>query len=208
MNKPNNNPNYIFTSFLSISHLFISQESSEVTILGCYGNLLDGEIESVSIETDFATLNDLLTQAGAEAEEAIDEIAKMLSNPSDGNSVVDLSDSGGITFEDHIFVLLVIYEEDEKGKLIEEEEHSYRLNAYISRQNILPHFIDNSIPEQNAERSVYFNKILAMQYHIYNVYRKKEGENVALIYSNLTDAFYFNLAKTQYDLQKSGQKNN
>ena len=47
-----------------------------------------------------------------------------------------------------------------------------------------------------------------MQYHFYLTYRKKQGETVALVHANLTDPFYFNMAKTQYELQKSGQQNN
>jgi hypothetical protein len=208
MNEPHTNPNYIFTSFLSISHLFISHDSSDVTFLGCYGNLLTGEIENISVETDFTTLNDLLTEAGPEAEEATEQIAKLLSKPTEENGIVDLCDSGGLTFSDHIFALLAIYNEDEEGRIIQTEEHSYRLNAYIKRQNIIPDFIENMIPENIAERSVYFNALLTMQYYIYLGYRKKKGENIALIYSNLTDPFYFNLAKTQYDLHKAGHTNN
>lgn len=208
MNEPHKNPNYIFTSFLSISHLFISHNSSAVTILGCYGNLLSGEIENISIETDFATLNDLLNEIGAEADEAIEQVAKLLSKPTDENGVIDLTDSGGLSFSDHIFALLVIHEEDEEGKIIETEENSYHLNAYMKRQNILPDFIENMIPENVSERSNYFNTLIAMQYHIYLASRKKQEENIALINANLTDPFYFNLAKTQYELQKSNQTKN
>lgn len=133
---------------------------------------MNGKIESISIETDFTTLNELLAEKGNEAEEAIEKIAVLLSDPSEGNSVVGLSDSGGLTFEDHIFALLVIYDEDEEGKLIESEEHSYRLNAYIDRQNILTEFISIAIPETHAGRSAYYNSILAMQFQFYLSCRK------------------------------------
>lgn len=208
MNEPHKNPNYIFTSFLSVSHLFISHDSCDVTLLGCYGNLVTGEIESISFETDFATLNDLLAEIGEEGEEAIEQIANLLSHPADNSCIIDLTDAGGIIFSDHIFSFLVIFNEDEEGKIVESEDDTYRLNAYIRRQNILPDFTENLVPENAALRSAYLNSLLTMQYHIYIAYRKKEGESRALIYANLRDPFHFSLAQTQYDLQKSGQKNN
>jgi hypothetical protein len=197
-------PNYIFTTFLSISHVFISNGSSDVTLLGCYGNLLTGDLETISVDTDFATLNDLLGVAGPGAEEATDEIARLLSNPSEETNVVDLSASGGLAFNDHIFAFLVIYEEDDDGQLIETgDDHGYHLNTYISRSNILNDFDNISVPETGAERLIYLNSLFAMQYQLYLACRKEHGENKALLFANLNDPLHFSLAKTQYELGKS-----
>jgi hypothetical protein len=197
-------PNYIFTTFLSISHVFISNGSSDVTLLGCYGNLLTGDLETISVDTDFATLNDLLGVAGPGAEEATDEIARLLSNPSEETNVVDLSASGGLAFNDHIFGFLVIYEEDDDGQLIETgDDHGYQLNTYIPRGNILNDFDNISVPETGAERLTYLNSLFAMQYQVYLACRKEHGENKALLFANLNDPLHFSFAKTQYELGKS-----
>jgi hypothetical protein len=198
------NPNYIFTTFLSISHVFISNGSSDVTLLGCYGNLLTGDLETISVDTDFATLNDLLGVAGPGAEEATDEIARLLSNTSEETNVADLSASGGLVFTDHIFAFLVVYEEDEDGQLIESsDDHGYHLNTYIPRGDILNDFDSISIPETGAERLTYLNSLFAMQYQVYLASRKEFGENKALLFANLHDPLHFSLAKTQYELGKS-----
>jgi hypothetical protein len=197
-------PNYIFTTFLSISHVFISNGSSDVTLLGCYGNLLTGDLDTISVDTDFATLNDLLGVAGPGAEEATDEIARLLSNPSEETNVVDLSASGGLAFNDHIFAFLVIYEEDDDGQLIETgDDHGYHLNTYIPRGNILHDFDNISVPETGAERLTYLNSLFAMQYQVYLACRKEHGENKALLFANLNDPLHFSFAKTQYELGKS-----
>ena len=197
-------PNYIFTTFLSISHVFISNGSSDVTLLGCYGNLLTGDLETISVDTDFASLNDLLGVAGPGAEEATDEIARLLSNPSEETNVVDLSASGGLAFNDHIFAFLVIYEEDDDGQLIETgDDHGYHLNTYIPRGNILHDFDNISVPETGAERLTYLNSLFAMQYQVYLACRKEHGENKALLFANLNDPLHFSFAKTQYELGKS-----
>jgi hypothetical protein len=197
-------PNHIFTTFLNISHVFISNGSSDVNLLGCYGNLLNGDLETISVDTDFAILNDLLGVAGPGAEEATDEIAKLLSKESEETSVVDLSASGGLTFNDHIFAFLVIYEEDEDGQLIEtDDDHGYHLNTYIPRGDILADFDSINVPDSGPERLAYLNSLFAMQYQVYLASRKEHGENKALLFANLTDPLHFNLAKTQYELGKS-----
>jgi hypothetical protein len=41
-------------------------------------------------------LNDLLTDAGEDAEEAIDQVSRCLANPSGHETTIDLSASGGL----------------------------------------------------------------------------------------------------------------
>jgi hypothetical protein len=207
MHDPHKNPNYIFTTYLDLSHIFFSKTTSDVTLMGCYGNLLNSEMETISIETDFITLNDLLSEAGPQAEGTIEQIAKLLSQPSEENPVIDLYDQGGLHFADHIFSLMKILNSDEEGNIEESEEYSYRLLAYTGRDNIVPEFIDFDPPVTYQEHLTYFNSLFAMQYHLYLSCRKKLDQPTALIYSNLTDRLAFNLAKTQYEFQKSGQTN-
>jgi hypothetical protein len=46
-----------------------------------------------------------------------------------------------------------------------------------------------------------------MQYHIYLSCKKNFDENRSLIYSNLTDPVFFELAKSNYEQLKSKQTN-
>jgi hypothetical protein len=205
MHDPHKNPGHIFTTYLDLSHIFFSQHSSEVTLLGCYGDLLDLDMKSISIETDFTALNDLLAEAGFEAEYAIEQIATLLSQPNSGDSVIDLCDEGGIHLSNHIFALMMIAETDEEGNVEESEEYSYRLVAVTPRENLIPDFIDLDFPVTDQERSTYFNLLLALRYRVYLTCIEIRDENTALFYSNLTDPLFFNLARTAYELPITGQ---
>jgi hypothetical protein len=204
MHDPHKNPDHIFATYLDLSYVFFSKNSSDVTLIGSYGNLLNSEMESISIETDFTTLNDLLTQAGPEAEWTIDQVAMLLSQASDENPVIDLCLEGGLHLGDHIFSLIIL-DTDEEGNIQESEEYSYKLVAYTGRDNIVPDFVYSDCPVTLEEHLTYFNTLLAMQYHLYLSCIENLEHQTALIYSNLTDPLCFSLAQTQYELQKSGQ---
>jgi hypothetical protein len=208
MHHPHKNPNHIFTTQLPISHIFISHETSDVSLLGCYADIPDPVgMRPIAIETDFTTLNELLTDYGPEAEDTIDQLSKLLSQPSDEDPMIDLTDEGGLYFSDDIFSFMVILDTDEQGNIQEPEEYNYRLLAYTPRENIIPDFTEFDPPQTHQERSAYLNSLLAMQYHVYLSCRKKLDDRTALIYSNLTNPICFNLAKTMYELQIKEQTN-
>jgi hypothetical protein len=201
MHDPHKNPNYIFTNCLHVSHIFFSHETSNVTLLGCYYDVFDSGMISISVETDFATLNDLLTEYGPEADEVIEQISRLLSERSEEDPVIDLS------FSEHIFAFMIIMDADEDGNIQESEEYSYLLNAYAKRENVVPDFCECHPREKQDDRYNYFSSLLAMRYHIYLSSQKKHREHTALVHANLTDPLYFNLAKTQYEQLKSRQTN-
>jgi hypothetical protein len=208
MHDPHTYPSHIITTQFHISHIFLSHETSDVSLLGCYGDMLDlGGMRPIAVDTDFTTLNDLLTDYGPDAEDTIDQISKLLSQPSYEDPMIDLTDEGGLYFSDHIFSFMVILDTDEQGNIQEAEEYTYRLLAYTPRENIIPDFTESDPPKTHQQTTAYLNSLFAMQYHLYLSCRKKLHHATALIYSNLTDPLGFYLAETQYELQKSGQTN-
>jgi hypothetical protein len=70
------------------------------SLLGVYGDMNTGQIKPIEIVCDFKTLNDLLFEAGKQAEEAIELLAKAINHPTSDTEAIDVSYSGGIHFED------------------------------------------------------------------------------------------------------------
>jgi hypothetical protein len=203
MIDPHKYPVYIFTNQLHISHIFISHESAQVTLLGCYGDLLEGKMATICFETDFASLNDLLAEPSAAADDVINRISNCLVNPSDDVSVIDLCDEGGVFFSEHLFALQLMDEDEDR--MIKEEEWTYHLVSCITRQGIFPGFDDFVMPQKGRERLEYLNSLLTIQYVFYLTYKQKMEHPEAAIYSNLVDPLYFQLAKTMYELQTTGK---
>ncbi|MGZ3951502.1 MAG: hypothetical protein ACXVBZ_08900 [Flavisolibacter sp.] len=207
MHYPHNSPNHIFTTYLDLSHIFFSKSSSEVGLLGCYGNMLNLEMESISIETDFATLNDLLAVAGPEAEGTIEQLSKLLSEPTSENMSIDLCDYGGIHLHEHIFALMMIDDNDEESELDESKEDKYAILAYTPLDNLIPEFIDWEVPVTPQDRAAYIHSLLILKYKTYLTCRKKHDESTSLIMSDLTNPLLFNLAEAQYDILTTNQPN-
>jgi hypothetical protein len=202
MTDPHNYPSHIFTNQLHISHIIISHKTSDVTLLGCYGGLLDPGMTTISIETHFASLNDLLAEAGEEAEEVIDQISQSLVSPAGEQTIIDLSDGGGLFFSELMFSFLLINEEE--VKIPEVADYTYLLVSWMPCGESFTDLVDGTPPQNLGERLTYFNSLLAIQYRFYLAYRKKMDNTAALFGSNLTDPLAFKLAETQYQLQKSG----
>lgn len=197
-------PSIIITSYLAVSHIWISPDDQDVSLWGVYGNLANSEITTIRVETDFQTLHDLLPHSDGEyAEEVILAISKGMTEPSEENGIIDLCDLGGLHFEEHIFSLQFILEEDESGNLTEPEEPCYQLQGYIPRNNLLPYFMDFDIPSEINERVRYHHQLLAMQYQLYTLLLPKMNKTYALTFSNLNDPLYFEMAKTQFELQQA-----
>lgn len=195
-------PNYIFTSYLALSTIIVSHKSSIVTLLGVYGKMLNGNILTIEVECNFETLNDLLTAAGAQAENAIDQLSKVLLDKSKECHAIDVSQDGGIHFEDHIFALQAIYEEGPLGETVVPREFSYLLNGYIQRPTFIHDFIGYIIPKNKVQLSRYYAKLLAMQYELYLGFRKRTTKEFALIFSNLSDPVIYTTAKNHYELKE------
>jgi len=205
MIDPHKYPVYIFTNQLHISHIFISHETEQVTLIGCYGDLVEGGMATICFETDFASLNDLLAEPSAAADDVINRISNCLVNPSDDVTVIDICDEGGVCFTEHLFALHLIDEDEDR--MIKEEKWTYRLEGRITREGIFPGFDDFVMPQKGRERLKYLNSLLTIQYVFYLTYRQKMEHPAAAICSNLTDPLYFQLAKTMYELQTTGQTN-
>jgi hypothetical protein len=205
MHDPHKYPNYIFTDYIDITAIAFSHETTEVTLFGVYADLIGGGMPTICIETDFATLNDLLGEIGTEGEPIIEQISKLLSVPTDEDPIIDLTDGGWINITKFIFCFMIIMECDDDDQVVETEEYNYRLNAYVPIPEIFPDYYDLEIPTKGAERVAYLNSLIAMQYHVYLSCRKKMDEHMSLVISNLTDPLLFSLAETQYGLQESGQ---
>jgi hypothetical protein len=201
MTDPHNHPSHIFTNQLHLSHIIISHKTSDVVLLGCYADLLEPGMIPIALQTDFASLNDLLAEAGEEAGEAIDQISKSLVNPSDDQTIIDLS-GGGLCYSELIFSFLLINERE--VKMPELADHTYLLVNCMPCGKSFPGLVDGTPSQNLRERLTYFNSLLAIQYRFYLAYRKKMDNATALFTSNLTNTLVFKLAETQYQLQKSG----
>jgi hypothetical protein len=198
-----NHRTFIFTRYLAVSHIFLSHKSSRVTLLGCYGDILDGHKRRITIKTDFATLNDLLTEAGPNAEETIQQVCDLLSQPKEHDTVLHTCGNGALSFSDHIFAFMIVVGSDGQGNILEGDEYSYKLNAYTKIANI--GFGEYKPGSSHAERSEDYYSLLAMQYHIYINSRKRVGDRRALHHANLTQPLFFTLAKFHYEQIKSSQ---
>jgi hypothetical protein len=66
MHDPHKQPLFLYTTYLQIDTIALSQEHTSVWLYGIYGNLLSGEIHDIKIEVDFALFNGLLYLADEE----------------------------------------------------------------------------------------------------------------------------------------------
>ena len=201
MDDPHIYPFHIFTNQLHLSHIIISHTSSDVFLLGCYGDLLNGGMTTITIETDFSMLNDLLTHAGEEAEEAIDQISKCLANPSGDETTIDLSASDGLFITELLFSFLRI--ETGEVRIPELGEYTYALVGWLKTNGHFRVLDDGTPPDRYRDRLSYLNTLLTIQYRFYLAYKEKEDHYTALYSSNLLDPVTFNIAKTMYELQKT-----
>jgi hypothetical protein len=203
MHDPHTYPSHIFTNQLNLSHIVISHTTFDVTLLGCYSDLLDFGMPTIAIETDFASLNDLLFLAGEEAEPVIERISKCLLSAAGDETILDITDGGGLCFSEIMFSFLLLNEGE--VKIPELAEHTYVLSSWIPYDESFPGLVDDKPPQDPGKRIAYFNSVLAIQYHFYLAYKKRMDHTSALFTSNLSHPLAFNLAQTQYELQKSGQ---
>lgn len=201
MTDPHIYPYLIFTNQLHLSHIIISHTSSDVHLLGCYADLPNGGMTTITIETDFPSLNDLLTDAGEEAEEAIDQVSNCLANPSGDETTIDLTDGGGLYISEILFSFLFI--QPSEVKIPELGEHTYRLLCWLETSGHFPGLHNSTPPRDPVERLYYLNSILAIQYRFYLCYKHSMDHYIALYSSNLLDPVTFNIAKTMYELQKT-----
>jgi hypothetical protein len=88
--------------------------------------------------------------------------------------------------------------EGEEGKV--EDEIFYILNGYIKKNETLPDFLDIILPTEEAELVNYYNKLLAIQYRFYLLFKKIEPAERALMKSDLQSELVFVLAKANYGL--------
>jgi hypothetical protein len=196
--NPHETPLHIFTSYIGVSHICFRHRNADVTLLGCYGDLATGEMKPITIETNFETLNELLYSIDDQADDAIDALVKSITEPSEDYHIIELADQNGIHFNDHIFALMRIREDDENTSVAGPEDVSYVLNAYIKRKEILPEFITTDIPTSRGKYLSYCNRLLAIRYRFYLLFGKTMNRLLALSVANLSDPLTYAMAKTQY----------
>ncbi len=109
------NPAHIITSYLAITSIVVSHDDDTVKIFGLYGNLVDPGMPTIEFHLSFYQLNELLSAITEQADNAIDQIAKALTEPQDDHSVINVTKQGGLHFANHLFAFQVVYEEDENG---------------------------------------------------------------------------------------------
>jgi hypothetical protein len=201
MSKFSEAPAHITTSYLILSSICFTHDDNYVYLFGCYGNLVNGDINSIEIETDFETLNTLLYEIDEYADEAIEALANKISNPTTETETIYFIEQGGLHFMDHIFVFSLIRYEDED----DDEELTYHLNGFMKRKEMLPDFIEFSLPTNQRQLVKYYNEILAVHYQFYLNFRKITTKEIALISSGLYNQLLFTLAKAQFNLLKESR---
>jgi hypothetical protein len=198
------NPCCVITSYLDVCHLYISDEGDDVSLIGCYGNIINGSFVPVLVETDFKTFYELLSEINP-SDNLLAAIEKRVAAPSEKNELIEMVDDV-LCFTDHIFSLGIICEEDDFGNLTHSEENAYLLQAYIKRQELLSDFPSFNLPKGKMELSRYYNRLFAIKYHFYLHIQKTNGPEIALQFTHLTDPLAFSTAKAQYNLQRGANK--
>jgi hypothetical protein len=195
------NPYCVLTSYLDVSHLYISDEGDDVSLIGIYGDIITGGYEPVTVVTNFKTFYELLP-AAYPSDSLLADIEKRITAPSKKNELIEIIDGEDmLCFTDHIFSLGIIFEEDDFGNLTHaEEDNEYMLQAYIKRQELLPNFTFFNIPRVKTALSRYYNRVFAMKYHFYLHIQETRGPEMALQFTHLTDPLMFSTAKVAYDL--------
>jgi hypothetical protein len=194
------NPGHIFTTYLAISAIILTPDSNHVFLMGVYGNMLNGDIGTIEFECGFGLLNDLLPLVDEQAEEVIEALAQHIAHPSDEHHTIDVSESGGLHFEEHAFALQIIHEQDEEGRPYLPEEPSYHLAGFIPLPAFLPPFMGEPLPTDGAQLVQYYNRLLALQYAFYLSFQKILQEELAQVRANLYDPLVRTLARAQYEL--------
>ncbi len=204
MAEPRENANYIFTTYLGISSIVISQDNSNVLLFGVYGDQLNGNFKTIEIQTNFQTLYDLLPLIEDQAEEAIDALSNAIANPTEDIQVIDLSGKE-IHFHEHIFGFIAFFKENEEGNRKVKEDGLYLLAGYTKRGPIHSDFNDLEVPTEGLELIEYYNSLLSMQYTLFLSALMQVDRLTALVLSNLSDPTIFALAKAQYELEEKIQ---
>lgn len=192
-------PGHIFTTYLAISAIILTPDSNHVFLLGVYGNMLNGDVETIEFECGFGLLNDLLPLVDEQAEEAIEALSTHIANPTGEHHTIDLSESGGLHFEGYAFALQVIHEQDENGRPYLPDVPSYHLAGYIPQPSFVPDGLGYPLPRDGAELVQYYNRLLALQYAFYQVFQKTMDEETARVRANLFDPLVRELARVVYE---------
>jgi hypothetical protein len=199
-------PFHILTSYLFVFNIFIEEESSAVSLIGSYGDLTTGECEDVFIQTSFDLFYELLSQYEL-SDGLLRVIAERVANPVPANEVIEIPEGEELCFTDHIFSLTVMCEPEEVGSYIPGEDSDYWLDGFMKRGNLLPQFTSVTLPGDKQELSLYYNRLLYMQYVFFlNLKESINDETLALSHAGLNDTLFLAMAQTQYELQK--HKNN
>ncbi len=195
---------FIYTPFLAISHITIIREEPDVTMFGLYGNMLLNEMPQLVLQCNFTQMNDLLHLADCVAEETIEYLADVLGSGITEPQTIDVTDKGGINFNDLLFCLAVIPTagDEEEDVSVSEKQECY-LHAFIKKDSSVRHLEGLLLPSDKQSRLNYYLSILSIQYDFYLHYLKqkiKTGE--ALFYAGLQDELIFMLAKTGYEMRQ------
>jgi hypothetical protein len=79
---------------------------------------------------------------------------------------------------------MLIYEEDENSQPYVPTDPSYVLNGYFKRGDLLPNYLDFTLPRTKQKEKENYNILLAVQYFFYR-YKNKMDEHDAVGYSHL-----------------------
>lgn len=207
MHDQHQHPTHIITTYLGISSIVVSPDDDTVVLFGVYGNMIDGSMPVIELELSFQLMNDLLSSIPEQSEDAINKISDALTNPQDAPDFIDVSDNGGLHFEDHIFCLQAVVAEDQTLEEIDPEEIEYLLHGFINRKDLLPHFINSSIPT-GIDYATYLYRVMSIRYNFYLHFKPMVDNETALVCSNLSDPLSFELSKSFYHLFNKQDKEN
>ncbi len=195
-------PFHILTSHLYIFNIFIAEESSAVSLIGHYGDLITGEYENVFIQTSFDLFYELLSQYEI-SDALLQLISERVTRPVPANEVIEIPEGDELCFTDHIFSLTVMCDPEEISSYIPGEDSDYWLDGFMKRGNLVPKFTSLTLPKDKQGLSLYYNRLLYMQYEFYlHIKESIDDDELALSHAGLYNTMFLAMAKIQYELQK------
>jgi hypothetical protein len=203
-------PHSFITTFFSVGQVIFSRQHHYVRLLGVYGNLLNGSIDTIEVEAPFDSFYSLLhvpCEDQPDRQEVIEVLLQDMSRATEDETIIDLTELGGIDFHDWIFSFMPLLEE---GEVIvpeeapeEDDTTCFVWVAHLPKDDLLPDFLEWTMPKTAKARQAYYQQLLAMRWHFYKrLLREQVPEGRARLFAQLTDPFVLAMAETYGRLQQ------
>jgi hypothetical protein len=191
---PFNTPLFIYTSFLTASHIIIHEAEPEITLVGMYANLVTGEIENLQVDCAFTQLNDILYCSGDGTDKIMEQVADLIAAGITESHTIDVTNDGGLECGNLLYCLQNV-QQHATGLPVANE---YSLVACINKKPVVE-YDTLKLPQGRHEQLSYYLSVLAIQYSFYLHFKTYMQEEEARVYSGLNEGVVYQLSKLQYE---------